>query len=71
MLAPGGVLVSVMHAGIEFSETKKAKAFRAFAKKHRLSRWGRGPFRDLPEGSFREAGTNVNTVIVSLGKPSE
>ncbi len=68
MLAPGGVLVSVMHAGIEFSQTKKAKAFRAFAKKHRLSRWGRGPFRDLPEGSFRDAGTNVNTVIVALGK---
>ncbi len=69
MLAPGGKLVSVMHAGVEFSETKKAKAFRAFAKK--FGRGWRGPFQDLPPASFAEVGTYVNTVIVTLVKAPE
>lgn len=68
-LAPGGQLVSVMHAGVEFSETRKATAFRSFALKHRARRWGRSVFEDLPPGSFVEAGTYVNAVIVRLIKP--
>ncbi len=70
MLKPGGTLTSVMHAGIEFSETKKAKAFRKIAEKYKCRSDWRGPFHDLPPGSFAEAGTYVNTVIVHLRKPA-
>lgn len=66
-LKPGGLLVSVMHAGTEFSQTKKAIAFREFVK----SKGGR--WHDLPEGSFKAVGTNVNTIVVSIwndGTPS-
>lgn len=68
-LKPGGILVSVMSAGTEFRETKKAIAFREKVEKmSAASKWDRrqGVFRDLPEGSFREAGTNCNTVLLTV-----
>lgn len=65
---PGGMLHAIMSAGTEFRETRKAEAFRQFATKHKTT-W-RDPFSDLPPGSFSEAGTNVNTVIVRLRKPT-
>jgi predicted RNA methylase len=61
-LKDDGHLVAIMSAGTEFRETKKAGAFRKFVEKNG------GRFRDLPPGSFRESGTNVNTVIVSIAK---
>lgn len=57
---PGGKLVSVMSAGVEFREDRKTADFRALVERHG------GRFRDLPAGSFAEAGTNVNTCIVSI-----
>jgi predicted RNA methylase len=60
-LAPGGRLVSIMSAGTEFRETKKAISFRAMVEKY-------GEFRDLPDGSFASVGTNVNTLILTLKK---
>lgn len=59
-LRPGGRLVAIMSQSAEFSSTKKAEAFRAEVEKHK------GKWTDLPEGSFREAGTNVNAVLVTL-----
>jgi predicted RNA methylase len=57
---PGGVLVAIMSAGVEFSTTKRAIAFRALVESNG------GSFRDLPAGSFREGGTMVNTVILTM-----
>jgi len=59
-LAPGGKLVAVMSAGVEFRENAKAVAFRELVK-----RMG-GRFWDLPAGTFAESGTNVNTCLVTL-----
>lgn len=56
-LAPGGTLVAVMSAGVEFREDAKTVVFR-----REVERRG-GRFRDLPAGSFAEAGTNVNTCL--------
>jgi predicted RNA methylase len=59
-LAPGGVLVAIMSASVEFRETPKAIVFRQM-----IERMG-GRIIDLPDGSFRESGTMVNTVLVTL-----
>lgn len=63
-LKPGGQLVAIMSAGTEFRQTKKAIAFREMMK----SKGAR--IRDLPAGSFSEVGTNVNTIVVSIGGSS-
>lgn len=60
-LKPGGRLAAVMSAGVEFRDNAKARDFRAMVE----ARGGR--FRDLPPGSFAESGTNVNTVILTIG----
>lgn len=67
-LKPGGRLVAIMAAGVEFRETKKAAAFRKMLEANRSSHCGRRLFEDLPPGSFAEAGTYVNTVIVRMTK---
>jgi len=69
-LEEGGQLIAIMHAGIEFSNTRKAKAFRNFASEHCGNTWsGKDSwFRDLPQNSFSSVGTNVNTVLVKLFK---
>lgn len=59
-LKPGGRLVAIMSAGVEFREDRKTADFRAL-----VERLG-GRFYDLPPGSFSEVGTNVNTVLLSL-----
>lgn len=62
-LKKGGVLRAVLPATVEFGETKAHVDFRAWAEK-RMS----GSFRvfDLPDGAFRESGTNVQTCILEL-----
>lgn len=59
-LKPGGRLVSVMAAGVNFREDRTAVEFRAF-----LAERG-GEIESLPEDSFKASGTSVNTVIVTL-----
>lgn len=61
-LKPGGVLVSVMGAGVEFREDRKTADFRA-----EVERRG-GHFRDLPPASFAESGTYMNTVLCVIGR---
>lgn len=59
-LKPGAPLVTVMSAGVTFRQTKLANAFREL-----VERTG-GIIEELPQGSFRESGTDAFTVLVTL-----
>jgi tRNA G10 N-methylase Trm11 len=59
-LKPGAPLVTVMSSGVTFRETKLAREFRA-----RVESSG-GAIEELPQGTFAESGTMVNTVIARL-----
>ncbi|MGB5217376.1 MAG: hypothetical protein WBN66_03660 [Smithella sp.] len=59
-LAEKGRLVSIMSSGVLFRENKKTVAFREM-----VAEMG-GYFERLPEGSFKESGTNVNTCFVVI-----
>lgn len=61
LVAPGGRLVAIMAAGVSFREDRKSVAFREFVERH-------GTLEALPPQSFRESGTDVNTVLVVLDK---
>ena len=61
-LKSDGLLVAVMSAGTEWRETKKARAFR-----DRMNNL-KAKWQDLPQGSFSEVGTNVNTTILIVWK---
>jgi len=61
-LYPGGKLVAIMSPGFTFRTNKKSVSFRALVESY-------GSWERLPTGTFREAGTNVNTVLVVLNKP--
>lgn len=66
-LKPGGRLVAIMSQSAEFSQSRKAKAFRAKveAMGAKRSRWTDSVFEDLPAGSFAPA-TNANTVLLAM-----
>lgn len=59
-LRPRAWLASVMSAGVEFREDKKTRDFRAFVADNN------GTITRLPPGTFKDAGTDVHTVIVTL-----
>jgi predicted RNA methylase len=59
-LAEKGRLISIMSSGVLFRENKKTVAFREM-----VADMG-GYFERLPEGSFKESGTNVNTCFVVI-----
>lgn len=61
-LRPGGKLVSVMSAGVQFRTNKLTADFRDFL----LSR--PSAIERLPEESFKESGSGVNACIVSFGR---
>jgi predicted RNA methylase len=61
-LKPGGRLVAVMSAGVKFHTSKQAIRFRALIQQC-------GDLDDLPENAFKESGTGVCTVLVTLDKP--
>jgi type I restriction-modification system DNA methylase subunit len=60
-LEEGGRLVSVMPVGFTFKNDKKSVAFRKLVEE-------KGFYEELTEGSFKESGTNVKTVLVVLNK---
>lgn len=62
-LRPGGRLVAIMSNGITFRRDAKTKAFAAA-----VALMG-GTIERLPDHSFSESGTNVNTVLVTLTRP--
>lgn len=59
-LKRGGRLVAVMSAGVRFREDRMAREFRA------LVAANEGRIDDVEPGAFRDSGTMVNTVIVSM-----
>lgn len=59
LLGQGGVLVSVLPSSVKFRRDRRHAEFRAWVE-------GRGTIDDLPEGSFAESGTGVNTVVIRL-----
>ena len=63
LLAPGGILVTIMSAGVLFRENKKTVEFREnIMEPH-------GTYLDkLPAGAFKESGTMVNTILLRLEK---
>lgn len=63
-LKSDGCLVAIMSAGTEFRETRKSVAFRAHMKAMGAT------WQDLPAGSFAEAGTYCNTIILRVWKDS-
>jgi len=62
-LKPGGKLRAIMAGGLEFRSNKKTEHFLDL-----LNASGVFNIHTLPEGSFKESGTQVNTVLVSLDK---
>lgn len=61
-LKPGGRLVAVMSNGVTFRSTPLTTQFFA------LKESQYGTLHPLPEGSFKESGTGVNTVIAVVPK---
>lgn len=55
-LKPGGKLVAIMSAGVAFREDALAADFRAQCES----------IEALPEGAFKESGTGVRTVVVTM-----
>lgn len=64
-LLPGGILVAVVGAGVSFRLNRLTMDFRAWVKSLN------GNIVPLPEGSFKESGTMVNTCLLFLKKPND
>jgi predicted RNA methylase len=62
MLAKGGRLAAIMSGGTMFRSDKKTDAFRS------LVAQADGYLEDLPDGSFKEAGTAVKTCLAVMVK---
>lgn len=67
-LKPGGRLVAIMSARAEFATDARHKALHDLISQCHKGResWR---WQDLPEKSFAHAGTNVNTVMLTIEKP--
>lgn len=61
-LRPGGVLGAIMSPHWTFAESSVAQAFRGLVNEHSHA------WHPLPEGSFRESGTGVNSGILIIEK---
>jgi len=59
---PGGALVAIMGAGVMFRSTKPYSGFRAFVEAQG------GAFEDIPAGTFKESGTGVASVLLTMTK---
>lgn len=60
MLKPGGRLVAVMSPGFTFRQDRQATAFRAMIEERG------GVVEPLPDDSFKDSGTGVRTVLVTI-----
>ena len=63
MLGPGGCLVAICSAGVRFRREQPAVQLRELIDEQ-------GWIEDLPAGSFKSSGTNVNTCLICLEKYS-
>ncbi len=68
-LKPGGRLVAVMSARAEHATDSRHKALHELIATEQDQWRARGSWSDLPAGSFAHAGTNVNTVLLTIDKP--
>ena len=66
---PGGKLIAIMSAGVEYRSDKRTKALRKKVSEWKTIGYGDDPWRDLPAGSFSEVGTNINTVMLAIKRP--
>lgn len=64
MVEPGGRVVCIMSAGVRFRQNRKTLDFIAMLDRDTKHY----EFIDLPEGSFKESGTMVNTVLLVADK---
>lgn len=65
LLAVGGRLVAITPSGfLNRGNSKKVGDFRQFVFDH-------GCYERLPRGAFRESGTEVETTVITLDKPTE
>jgi hypothetical protein len=55
----GGVLVAIAPPEIDYAKRKVLNDFRSFVKRH-------GGWEPLPDGSFKESGTDVKTIMITL-----
>ncbi|MDC0657088.1 hypothetical protein N6L27_03665 [Leisingera sp. SS27] len=62
-LHPGGRLVAIMSPGFTFRQERKFTEFRAWAESLGAK------IEHLPEGAFKESGTGVRTLILTIDKP--
>lgn len=62
LLRKGGRLVSVMSASVKFNQQKKYAKVRELIEKN-------GEIIEIAPKTFKESGTNVNTVLIVLNKP--
>lgn len=62
-LKPGGRIVAITSPHFTFATEKKVVAFKKFLEQHNAF------WEDVKEGTFKESGTNVRTVIVTIDKP--
>ncbi len=72
-LVPGGSLNAILPATAEVGTSKRHKQFQKwFADQGLTTKYEtyERHFRDMPSGSFKESGTNVNTVLLTLRKPN-
>ena len=63
LLVPGGELVAIASASVVMRDDSLARDFRD------LVRSNFGMIADNPDGSFKESGTMVKTVMVTMSKP--
>lgn len=63
LLKPGGRIVSVMSSSWTFGIQKKQVAFRDFL--HSIG----AAYHVVGSGTFKESGTNVNSMVVEINKP--
>ncbi len=63
LLKPGGILVAIMSASVDFRTNRKAEEFRQFLRDHDAE------IEHLDEDAFKESGTMVRTIMVKIRKP--
>lgn len=62
-LRPGGRLLSIASASVQFRSDSLGSEFREWVETHH------GICAPLPDGSFKESGTSVNAVLIAMVKP--
>lgn len=70
-LKPGGKLISILPVTAAVSETPAHVSFRRWVENNDGDRYSYGRFfRDLPPESFAASGTRINTVVLTMRKPT-